>query len=147
MKHIVKFNEYLKEELINDVSTSNTSSFRSELIKIIGDGNTDALDKFMDDNDIDVNYDSGMILKLASKLGKLDVVKYLSEIGGDFSIRRNLALKTALAYGKTDVAEFILNEHPVSSEDIDSIIEYVETSEESTPAEKSAALKLLANYK
>lgn len=138
MKHVVKFTEYLKEELV-----SNPANLRTELIKIIGEGDVRKLDSFMDENNIDADYDSGMILILASKQGKLEIVKYLDEVGCQFQVRRNLALKTALAYGHEDVAEFILQEYPVSDEEINDIREYIQTSASASPAEKKKALDLL----
>lgn len=149
MKHIIKFSEYLKEEIkINEeLVSSNPANVRNELIKVIGSGNVDSIDKFMDENNIDANYDSGMILRLAAKQGNLDLVKYLAEVGGDFSIRRNLALKTALAYGKSEVAKYLLDEYELTTEDIESVEEYILSSDEVSVGEKRAATSLLSQYK
>lgn len=137
MKHVVKFTEYLKEELVS------SPNVRTEIIKLVGEGDVRKLDRFLDENNVDVDYDSGMILVLAAKQGKFEVVKYLDEVGADFQIRRNLALKTALVYGHVDVAEFILQEYPLDVEEVDDVKEYVETSPTASNVEKRQALSLL----
>lgn len=140
MKHISKFSNFslIKEELVSP-------DYRNELIKLVGDGDVNALDKFMDENNVDVNFDSGMMLRLAAKLGKLELVKYFNEIGGDFSLRRNLALKTALAYGQLEVAKYLLEDQKLSPEQLEDVKEYIVSSETMSPAEKNSAMKLLGS--
>lgn len=88
-----------------------------------------------------------MLIRLACKSGSLDLVKYFEEIGGDFSLRKNLSLKISLAHGKTEVAEYILeNILDLSDEQIEDVEEYLKNSEAS-PAELTSAMKLLSKYK
>lgn len=138
MRHIVKFSEYLKEEL------TSAPNFRNELIKLIGEGDVDKIDKFMDENDIDPDYDSGMISRLAAKQGNLDLIKYLSEVGADLTIRNNLTLKTALLYGKVEVAGWLLDDLSLGQDDMSSILTFVMESDIPSNAEKAQAKKLLS---
>ena len=148
MKRISNFSNFFSDP--NVVSTNeelNQENVRGELIKIVGTGNVNSVDKFMDENNIDVNYDSGMLIRLACKSGNLDLVKYFEEIGGDFSLRKNLSLKISLAHGKTEVAEYILeNILELSNDQIEDVEEYLQNSE-ATISEITAATKLLNKYK
>ncbi len=147
MKHIIEFSQYLKEEeYIKEELVSDPANLRRELIKLVGDGIVDAVDKFMDENNVDVNYDSGTLLTLASKLGKLDLIKYFDEIGANFSIRRNLSLKLSLVYGKLDVSEYLLDVLSLEEEQLADVKEYVSSSQIASATEKKNALQLLSKY-
>lgn len=149
MKHISNFLEFFKESVDSKINEEliTPPNLRGDLIKLVGDGDVNALDKYMDANDIDVNYDSGMLTRLAAKQGKLDLIKYFDEIGADFYIRRNLVLKTALAHGKLDVAKYLLDELELDENQIADVEEYVVSSENVDTREKRAATELLNQYK
>jgi uncharacterized beta-barrel protein YwiB (DUF1934 family) len=146
MKRISSFSNFTKDEIkINEELTSD--NLRSDLIRVIGSGSVDAVDKFMDENNIDANYDTGMAIRLACKSGNLDLIKYFEETNGDFSLRKNLSVKVALSYGKTEAAEYILdNILSLNEDEILDVEEYLRNSEAS-PSEISSGLKLLSNYK
>lgn len=149
MKHISNFLEFFKESAepkINEELVP-SNNLRLDLIKLVGDGDVNALDAFMDANDVDSNYDSGMLHRLAAKQGKLDLIKYFDEVGADFSLRRNLTLKTALAHGKLDVAKYLLDELKLDDAQIADVEEYVVSSEQVDVREKRAAIELLNQYK
>ena len=149
MKHVSNFLEFFKESVVSKINEEliPSNNLRGDLIKLVGDGDVNALDKYMDANDVDVNYDSGMLTRLAAKQGKLDLIKYFDEIGADFYIRRNLVLKTALAYGKLDVAKYLLDELELDKDQIADIEEYVVSSESVDVREKRGATELLNQYK
>lgn len=142
MEHIINFSDYLKEEMSSDPSI-----IRKELIRLFGEGDVNRIDKFMDENNIDVNYDSGTLLRLSAKSGNLPLIKYLDEIGANWSLRRNLALKTALSFGKLEAAKYILDQSNLTLQDIESIEEYISSSDTSSPIEKSKAIELISLYK
>lgn len=152
MKHISNFSNFnfsensISENKVNEELIPSTN-VRSELIKLVGDGNVDAIDRFMDKNNIDVDYDSGMLSKLAAKQGKMELIKYFDEIGANFSIRRNLIVKTALAHGNSEIAKYILDQLDLDSEQISDIEEYVVSSETVDVREKKAAIDILNKYK
>jgi len=138
MRHIIEFSEYLKEEL------TSAPNVRTELIKLIGEGDVNQIDKFMDENDIDADYDSGMISRLAAKQGNLELMKYLSEVGADLTLRNNLTIKTALLYGKIEIAGWLLDELSLGQDDVDSILSFVMESDIPSNVEKAQAKKLLS---
>lgn len=139
MNRVYRFDEY---DNINEELSSNV---RGDLMNLIGEGNIDKLDRYIDDNNIDVDYDSGMMLILAAKTGKLDMVKFLHNIGANLKIRRNLALKRALVFGQEEVAKYLLSNTEISDEEKENIIEYVnDSSDVATVADKKKALDLLA---
>lgn len=147
MKRISSFSNFFesKVSLTNEELTQD--NIRGELIKVVGSGSVNAVDKFMDENNIDTNYDSGMLIRLACKSGNLDLVKYFEETNGDFSLRKNLSLKIALAHGKVEVAEYIMdNILDLTNDQVLDVEEYLRNSEAS-PAEISSAMKLLDKYK
>lgn len=60
------------------------------------------------DKGIDINFDDGLPLRSAAKLGNLEIVRYIVENGGDMARKEAMALQWASEYGKVEVVKYFL---------------------------------------
>jgi len=61
------------------------------------------------DTGIDINFDDGLPLRFACRLGDLNIVKYIVENGGDIDRKDGMALQWASEYGRPEVVDYLLN--------------------------------------
>lgn len=67
------------------------------------------------DKGIDINFDDGLPLRAAAKIGNLDIVRYIVENGGDMTRKEGMALQWASEYGHVNVVKYLVVDKQLKS--------------------------------
>lgn len=124
----------------------NGSEITPELFASIS-GDYDAIEYILKAG-IDPNFEKGLPMRMAVRLGRTDIVDLLIKHGAIIDERRHIAIKTACEHNKLDMLEFLLeklkkvNKIP-DDKSIKDLIYWLKTSDRITDEDKKKATDLL----
>lgn len=108
--------------------------------------------KYLLDENMDPDFEQGLPLRTAAKLGRLDILELLVSRGAKISIRRYMVVKWAAEWAKIDILNWLLDKlkeggiKPTATE-YDDWIHWSKTSDKVEDSEKAKVEKLLLDRK
>lgn len=152
----------LEQGSIPNIGNSIKYAKNLNMIKLLVDYgssiNNDVFNSIIDDYDaveyvlkagVDPNFEKGLPLRNAAKLGRVDIMKLLVKYGADIAARRYMAIKWGLEWAQKDAVEFLVNKLEEQGQKIDAnfvknqFVDWTETSDKVDDSKKKSMIEYL----